>query len=188
MEHSHEITSFPHDQVICNESCNKQLSCGHTCRGPCSKDRLCSCPCGATVVIVEENTWEDTTDESGSLAPPSFESDDIVISNGKDHAEFIKNYRDFANGGAKQQDAVLNEKAKAMSSEEMQKILDEEAFNDLFGGNNTREMTPNMTPEVKLVIDHETGGYRERYVDYFNADATPSKASRNPTVNLLDTE
>ena len=78
--------------MICNETCNKRLSCGHTCRGPCSKDRLCSCPCGATVVIVEENAGEDT-DEFVPLAPPNFEPDDIVISNEKDHAELIKNYR-----------------------------------------------------------------------------------------------
>ncbi|KAN0078623.1 P-loop containing nucleoside triphosphate hydrolase protein [Elaphomyces granulatus] len=184
--------SFPHDQVICNKTCNKRLPCGHICRGPCSKDRPCSCPCGVVVVVeeIEEkvDVWEGSNNEVISIVPSS--SEDPVISNEKDHAEFIKNYRDFANGGAKKQDAVLNERAKAMASEEMQKILDEEAFNDLFGSN-TREKkkAPNrMTPAVKRVgID---GTKRERYVDYFNADATPSKARKHISSggNLLDTE
>lgn len=103
----------------------------------------------------------------------------------------IKSYHDFANGGAKKQDALLSARAQDMAAEEMKKQLDNEAFNDLFGGDDKKmessQSVPN-TPKVRRVPDGK-GGYRERYVDYFNAQVSPTKQSKRSTpakFNLLD--
>jgi hypothetical protein len=101
------------------------------------------------------------------------------------HAEFIKSYRDFANSGAQKQDALLNEKAKAIVSEEMQKRLDDEAFKDLFGDDGP-DTTTSKTPVVTLDSD-DRGGHRESYVDYFNNQAQLFNIQKNvtPALNSL---
>jgi hypothetical protein len=82
------------------------------------------------------------------------------------HAEFVKSYRDFANGGAKEQDAILNARVTMIESQEMQKRLDEEAFKDLFG-DNEEDTTPNKTP-VSALDSHDKGKNRAVYMGYFN--------------------
>ncbi|KAL2002464.1 hypothetical protein VTN02DRAFT_6731 [Thermoascus thermophilus] len=188
---------FPHASVRCNQICGRSLPCGHRCNQPCSIDQPCYCDCGGdtNASAIEELTIRDEATSHQSIypypvqTPPKVKS---VIRNDRDHGALLQRYREFANGGAKEQDELLAARANDLAAEEMKNQLDDEAFKDLFGnyGHDTKMPEPNVpgTHTVTRVPDGK-GGFRERYVDYyFNGQASPTKPPKQwpPEYTLLD--
>lgn len=177
------ILSFSHDQVSCNQICGKPLACGHVCREPCATGHLCHCECKPPPIerlsIDEE------------ILPATRTTASTTSIRKEKYTELVQKYQNFVNGGAKEQDAFLNARARDIASEELRKKLDEEAFRDLFGDENenaaAESSNPEITPTMKRVPDGK-GGYRERYVDYFTTRMTPSRTSKesSPGPHLLD--
>lgn len=186
------LNSFSHDQVSCNQICGKPLACGHVCREHCSTGHPCHCECKPPAVehvtierlAIERLAMEEVRPTVRRTATNSSIPEEK-------HTELVQKYHKFVNGGAQEQDAFLNARAKDMASEELKQQLDDEAFRDLFGGENentaSRSSKPRRAPSTKRVPDGK-GGYRERYVDYFSARTTPSRTSKesSPGQHLLD--
>ncbi|KAJ9219090.1 hypothetical protein DTO169C6_8600 [Paecilomyces variotii] len=184
--------SFSHDQVSCNQICGKPLACGHVCREHCSTGHPCHCECKPPAVehvtierlAIERLAMEEVRPTVRRTATNSSIPEEK-------HTELVQKYHKFVNGGAQEQDAFLNARAKDMASEELKQQLDDEAFRDLFGGENentaSKSSKPRRAPSTKRVPDGK-GGYRERYVDYFSARTTPSRTSKesSPGQHLLD--
>ncbi|KAL1853711.1 hypothetical protein Plec18170_005102 [Paecilomyces lecythidis] len=161
----------------CQLMCGETLSCGHKCGLRCHSVAVERLAIERLAIEEVRSTLKTTTTKSS-------------ISNDK-HTQLVQKYHNFVNGGAQEQDAFLNARAKDIASEELRKQMDYEAFRDLFGDENedvaAKPSKPARTPSMKRVPDGK-GGYRERYVDYFSARTTPSRTSKesSPGPHLLD--
>ncbi|RAK98890.1 putative DEAD box helicase involved in nonsense mediated decay [Aspergillus ibericus CBS 121593] len=90
--------SFTHGQVRCNKTCGARMACKHVCNVPCAKTHICSCTCGLGPHFDYES--QSSTAPSKKVRP---------------QPEAIQRYQEYANGGAKKQDALLLEKATLMN-------------------------------------------------------------------------
>ena len=98
----------------------------------------------------------------------------------------LQRYQEYADGGAKIEDARLGELMQKQASEEEQKRLDAQSYEDLFG--NEAPMASGIqqpvSTTVKQVPDGK-GGSREKRIYHYSSQATPSKPKRQEH-SLLD--
>ncbi|PYI06160.1 ATP binding protein [Aspergillus sclerotiicarbonarius CBS 121057] len=92
--------SFTHEQVPCNKICNTRMACKHVCEVPCARTHICSCKCGLSSHFDHESQASTAPSEEVSSYP-----------------EAIKRYQEYANGGAKEQDALLLKNATTMNAQ-----------------------------------------------------------------------
>lgn len=79
--------------VSCMETCNRQMQCGHRCEEPCARVHDCACDCPQSSAIVPIQDYASPEDSFGWSA----------------HAlqrAAVDGNRAFANGGAKEHDAL----------------------------------------------------------------------------------
>jgi hypothetical protein len=98
----------------------------------------------------------------------------------------VQRYQEYADGGAKIEDARLEEMKDKEAMEEAKKRLDEQSFADLFGDGEAS--TPTSQPAVQVTVKQVPdgkGGWREERTHHFTTQVTPSKSKRQET-SLLD--
>ncbi|PYH98676.1 DEAD box helicase [Aspergillus ellipticus CBS 707.79] len=88
---------FSHDQVCCDKICSRRMACKHSCKKPCATSHLCSCSCDVSLRLEHEARLSNTTLELPNIYP-----------------DVVRQYQEFADGGAKEHDDLLMKKAKSM--------------------------------------------------------------------------
>lgn len=106
---------YDHDQVNCGHDCNRKLDCGHTCAG------MCGDPCQCSVRGCGDNQdYDDRPLEPARDSPPASRQNRLSSSgSGSD----VQAWQDYANGGHRQHDAMLIQKAVDAEVKEMEARL-----------------------------------------------------------------
>ncbi|PWY90834.1 ATP binding protein [Aspergillus heteromorphus CBS 117.55] len=138
---------FSHDQVRCDNTCGRRMACNHICETPCATSHTCSCKCDLGQRLENE----------GLVIGTMLERPDP-------YTEAVKQYQEFASGGAQEHDAFMLRKAQAI-----------DATQALPAG-------PGMIDD--LLLDYQPNGRPERPEGREKA-ATSTRASV-PQGNLLD--
>ncbi|OJJ48392.1 hypothetical protein ASPZODRAFT_165273 [Penicilliopsis zonata CBS 506.65] len=177
--------SFSHDQVSCNQECKEDLPCGHSCTQTCSDGHTCACKCDAFARFLLVSKFDDEVGtELSYVASQAHQvqtgsSAFAALSNVENERQArLQEYRDFANGGVKEHDAMLRARAESANLEYLQKQIDTMALKDLFG---EKQGIPRTSEQL---IPDGKGGYRKQFVEIYQAEH-PS-ASKVKEGNLLD--
>lgn len=162
--------------------CGKTQPCGHTCRELCRYDHPCGCKaCDLSLKglhISHENRPKQRVHVSGDMT---------VIEDEIRHANFVQNYRDFANGGARGHDASLDAKAERQTRVALTQRLNEVPLIDLSEKGEDEE-TEESASSTTRSSDNGRRGPRKRYTQTFNADVSviPRGSNNWQSRSLLD--
>ncbi|PLB45920.1 ATP binding protein [Aspergillus steynii IBT 23096] len=103
LECGHKCTlrchNFPHDRVICDRDCERLL-CGHPCGQPCSATHTCSCEC-------LQGSVRPAARSTRPVPPPVANRSSRVVDAESHRKQALRQYQEFANGGAQVLDEEL---------------------------------------------------------------------------------
>lgn len=161
---------YSHSLIQCKERCAKTLPCGHLCRDVCSAS-TCSCNCGYKT---STRAWSPEKPSKGSAqSSPSKSSDHESQQNAfKNDEQRIQAYQEFAQGGSREHDRMLDEKFNAEAMENILARLDAEESANLLTEQQQQQHQPVQDLDVQVlspVGDEESGesGTRTRWVQSF---------------------
>jgi hypothetical protein len=161
--------SLSHDKVRCMEVCGKTRPCGHSCREPCGYDHPCGCkPCDLSLRGLR------ISDGNQSKQPAQSPKDLIIVEDEARHTNFVQRYRDFANGGVREHDALLKAKAEMEARAEMMQRLNEGMLIDLSEEAEEGE-TVESCSSVTRSSDNGPPGLLKRYTETFSAEIPANK-------------
>ncbi|KAL2868538.1 putative DEAD box helicase involved in nonsense mediated decay [Aspergillus lucknowensis] len=106
--------SFSHDQVQCTEICNHRMVCQHICKSPCSVRHACSCNCEES-----RRLESPARPQPRGLGGSWIIADDSERCDSKQRAA-IESYQAYANGGSKEQDAILEQRLDSQQQQQQQ--------------------------------------------------------------------
>ncbi|PGH16195.1 hypothetical protein AJ79_01962 [Helicocarpus griseus UAMH5409] len=180
---------IPHEQVRCQQPCRKALKCGHPCAQVC--DDLCKCQ-------YENCEVEDNNPVGSENVPPGVQAYPTLIptpakptASPKTHAAMVKDYNDYANGGAAIDDARLALEARKMSINAPQPQRVHQGFFDLLGDSlidiDSPIMQPKPTenPTVERPVSTRQPGKRQKYVQFFSSWPSPANGGANGGGSLI---
>ncbi|OJD19342.1 hypothetical protein AJ78_00704 [Emergomyces pasteurianus Ep9510] len=164
----------PHTQVKCEQPCTELLPCGHVCVEVC--DCPCKCQFGDCSVLNEGF-------RAGENTPPARENRITAATSSHNkspslnaHTDFVQNYQNYSNGGAKHEDARLASLAKKLALIEREnddprsQLLD-----DNFVSVSDKPSQP-ILKENPVSKEGPTGhtSMRQKYVQYYSSWPGPS--------------
>lgn len=168
---------YDHDQVNCGHNCNRILDCGHTCAG------MCGDPCQCSVHGCGDNQDYDDCrqDPPRAFRPPSRQNR-LSRSGSCSNAQA---WQDYANGGHRQHDAMLVQKAKdAVEFETRLAMLKVQSRADVVDRSNARTPSPpdtigcvsplaeQMTPSTTMSTPKHLGHGRYKWTSQYGPDET----------------
>lgn len=110
----------------------------------------------------------------------------IIVDDEVRHANFVQSYKDFANGGVKEHDALLKAKVEADATAEMIQRLNEGMLIDLSEETDDVE-TGESCSSVTRSSDNSSSCLRKRYTETFSVEIPPYKElSTYQSQSLLD--
>ncbi|KAK2795176.1 hypothetical protein FQN52_006102 [Onygenales sp. PD_12] len=178
--HCHVIQ---HVQIRCQQSCTRTLPCGHPCINICSESCDCQyedCPAVDMALIVAEN------EPPGAEFPPRTPVRQRRPVNSITHAQLVRGYQNYADGGAQQDDARLAAEAELLSMNEQPITRNTgESLIDLLNEDMTVpsvDQTPSKPKEEEVTVQRTPDGrpVRRKFVQYYSSSPRPyTKGGRN---------
>ncbi|KLJ09887.1 hypothetical protein EMPG_14680 [Blastomyces silverae] len=153
-----------HSQVKCQQPCSQLLPCGHPCVEIC--DFPCKCQYGECSVLNEgfragENALPPPAGDNHmhtNNAPPNTDA----------HVDFIQNYQDYSNGGAKRDDARLASIERIIiEHEKNDKAPPHPSGDDVVAGVDRPSLPILMENAVLPVRPAGNAPTRQKYVQYY---------------------